>query len=200
MSNNHTITVEIDGVNALAVINKHGGAEGARRFLRDELVLVDPAEVSPRPPLDFTVCVDRSFVVLPSWADPSWLTHEFLSMQSSGPSEYDLQSGVEEWLHDDQETGLVTGTVFYKYLVAHDALADQLGLADLLAIQKMGIDIFRKLYAGKEVFAWKNVVRDRDNLGLDAPCLCEDGNEVVLGWRWLDDDWDSRDPALRFRK
>ena len=42
-------------------------------------------------------------------------------------------------------------------------------------------------------------VRNRDNRNLNVPYLYENGDKVVLNWNWLDNDWNSNNPALRFR-
>jgi len=43
------------------------------------------------------------------------------------------------------------------------------------------------------------VVQNRDIDGnLNVPYLYENGDKVVLNWNWLDNDWDSNNPALRF--
>lgn len=194
--------VYVEDVSVEAVFNKLGGPEGAKRFLSDELVVSERAPKptpppAPEPPLDFTVRVDRAVKpAYPSWSDK--VMHP--ELEGTGPAEYDLKSGVEEWLHDDQKTGVVSGDTIYKRLKKDDALANQLGLSDLLAIQKMGIGVFRALFKGKAVFGWKSVVRDRDNLYLRVPCLYGHGDLVVLDWHWLGFDWDSNNPALRFRK
>lgn len=192
--------IYVEDVSVQAVFDKLRGVGGAKRFLRDELVLVeqDPKSAVPEP-LDFTVRLDR-FVVLPSWADPNWLTQEFMNLQTTGLAEYNLQSGVEQLLHDDQKTGVVSGNIIYRCLKNDDALANQLGLADLLAIQKMGVGVFRALFKSKAVFGWKSVVRKCGSHKLYVPYLYEHGDIVVLCWCWLDNDWNSYHPALRFRK
>lgn len=43
-------------------------------------------------------------------------------------------------------------------------------------------------------------MRNRDNRNLNVPYLYENGDKVVLNWNWLDNDWNSNNPALRFRK
>jgi len=191
--------VSVEGVSVEAVFNKLGGVEGSKLLLSDELVVVPKAPRASELLLDFTVRVDRSFVVLPSWADPSWLTQEFMGLQTTGPAEYNLRDDVEQWLHPDQPS-VVRGDAIYKALKHDNALTDQLGPADLLAIQAKGIAVFRKLFAGKAVFGWKSVVRSRVNRSLYVPYLYESGDKVVLDWFWLGNGWFSCDPALRFRK
>jgi len=143
--------------------------------------------------------VDRS--VKPTY--PNWMKKVMHpELEGTGPAEYNLETQVEEWLHDDQKSEVIHGQVIYDYLKKRDMLADQLGLADLLAIQAKGIKVFRNLFKSfksKAVFGWRSVVEVR-NGHLDVPCLYEDGDWVVLSWRWLDNGWDSRRPALRFGK
>lgn len=145
--------------------------------------------------LDFTIHVDRSVSTCPEWAKE--LMHPELEL--IGPVEYNPQDTVELWLHDDQKNGFTTGHNIYQHLKATDALGSCLGLADLLAIQQKGITVFRELFKGKAVFAWKSVARYRDGY-LSVPYLYGFDDEVVLLWNWLGRDWDSGNPALRFRK
>ncbi|OHA92460.1 MAG: hypothetical protein A2665_00535 [Candidatus Zambryskibacteria bacterium RIFCSPHIGHO2_01_FULL_46_30] len=146
----------------------------------------------------FIIRVDRS--VRPVY--PDWMKKVMHSeLEGTGPAEYDLSSGVEQWLHNDQKTGVTRGQVIYDYLKTSNELADQLELADLLAIQAKGIKIFRKLFKGKAVYGWKSVVQYRGISGdLSVPCLCVDVGRMMLYWHWLSLDWDSRRPALRFGK
>jgi len=167
-----------------------GNPKGLQKVLRDGLC---PPEVA----LDFTVRVDRSVrIVYPSWLGK--VLHP--ELECTGPAEYDLQSGVEQWLHDDQKAGVVSGDTIYKHLKKDDALAYQLGLADLLAIQARGIAVFRALFKGEAVFGWKSVVRRCDDCNLYVPYLHEGAGGVVLRWHRLDDGWFVNSPALRFRK
>lgn len=177
-----------------------GNPKGLQKVLRDGLcppeVVVPAPAPAPEVPLDFTVRVDRAVKpAYPSWSDK--VMHP--ELECAGPAEFNLQRDVEQWLHPDQPS-VVKGDVIYKALKRDNALADQLGLADLLAIQAKGIAVFRKLYAGKAVFGWKSVVRDRGDRCLFVPCLFEHGGGVVLRWLWLGRGWHSGSPALRFRK
>ena len=190
--------VYLEDVSVEAVFNKLGGVGGAKRFLADELLLVEAPkpEPPPEPVLDFLVRVDRA--VKPSY--PDWFKKlENPELECSGPAEYDLQTAVQQWLHDDQKRGSVVGNTIHKHLKKDNALASCLNLQDGLAIQAKGIAVFRKLFAGKAVFLWGSVVQDRDGSIL-VPYLYEDGDEVVVGWRWLDRSFSSSNPALRFGK
>ena len=137
--------------------------------------------------------VDRSApIVYPDWVDKP--LHP--ELEKTGPATFDM-SEVEQWLHDDQKIGVVKGQVVYDHLEKHDMLKTSFGLYELQAIQSQGIEFFRKHFAGKAVFGFKSTVLSRGGRQ-DAPCLVEGGGRVVLHWRWLDDDWNARHPALRF--
>ena len=41
------------------------------------------------------------------------------------------------------------------------------------------------------------IVRNR-NGNLNVPYLIENGDEVVVNWNWLDNNWNANNPALRF--
>ena len=163
-----------------------------------ELLLVEAPKPEPpsEPVLDFLVRVDRS--VKPSY--PDWMKKlEHPELECSGPAEYNLQTAVEQWLHDDQKNGSVQGNTIYKSLQKGNALATCLNLQDGLAIQQKGIAVFRKLFAGKAVFLWGSVVQYR-NGRLNVPYLSRLGGKVVVRWLWLDCGFSSDDPALRFGK
>ena len=187
----------LEDVSVEAVFNKLGGVNGAKRFLAAEFVLVEATkpEPPPEPVLDFIVRVDRS--VKPNY--PDWMKKLMNpELELAGPAEYVLKT-VSQWLHDDQKNGSVEGNTIYKQLKKDNALASCLNLQDGLAIQQKGIAVFRKLFAGKAVFLWGSVVRNR-NGDLIVPYLLEDGVKVVLDWNWLGNYFNSLDPALRFSK
>lgn len=146
--------------------------------------------------MDFIVRVDRS--VKPTY--PDWMKKVMHpELELAGPAEYNLQDGVEQWLHDDQKRGSVVGNTIYKHLQKGDNLATCLNLQDGLAIQQKGIAVFCKLFAGKAVFLWGSVVQNRSG-HLHVPYLYGIGDRVGLNWFWLDDYWYSYSPALRFSK
>jgi|WetSurMetagenome_2_1015567.scaffolds.fasta_scaffold00428_4 hypothetical protein len=128
---------------------------------------------------------------------PSWMRKVLhKDLEFFGPSEYDI-SLAKEWYHPEQENGVIKGEVIYKYLKDNDMIKDQLGLADLLAIQAKGIAFFHKYFAGKTVSGWKSVIWSSHE-SFNVPYLVERRGEVILRWPWLGLDWDSRSPALRF--
>ena len=171
-----------------------GNPTDLQKVLCDGLCLLDVVS-TPEPMLDFIVRVDRS--VKPTYPDQvKKVMHP--ELECSGPTEYNLQSDVEQWLHDDQKRGSVEGNTIYKHLQKDDNLATCLNLQDGLAIQEKGIVVFRKLFAGNAVFLWGSVMQDQDGY-LVVPCLIWDGGKVVVSWGWLDIDWSSSHPALRFR-
>ncbi len=142
---------------------------------------------------DTIIRVNHSIsLVYPDWMEE--VLHKDLEL--FGPSEYEIGL-VEEWYHPQQKNGVVNGEVIHKYIIDNDILKDQLGLADLLAIQAKGIAFFRKYYAGKVVFGWRSVVR-HDVVLLHVPCLFENGKEVIVRWDWFGLGWKSKYPALRF--
>jgi hypothetical protein len=178
-----------------AVFDKLGGPSGAARFLAGEMTLVQ-SNAEP-PPLDFLVCVDRS--QKPVYPDTiQKLMHPELELD--GPTEYNLLTEVEQWLHDDQKRGVAQGTTIYTFLCKNNALRSCLNLQDGLAIARKGISVFRGLYAGKSVFLWGTVVQSLDTK-LRVAYLCEEegGRDVVIKWRWLGDDCRIESPALRFK-
>ena len=164
------------------------------QFLRGEADLV--VKVKPAPlaevVIDPIIRVDRS--VRPSY--PDWVkTVMHPELENTGPSEYDVSK--DEWLHDGQKEGKrIEGNKIYTHLKESGDLPNHYTLRDLEEIQKKGITFFRKYFAGKAVFAWGSVVRDRDG-HLYVPYLYERGGRVVLGWFWLDCDWRSSGPGLR---
>lgn len=190
--------VYLEDVSVEAVFNKLGGVGGAKRFLADELLLVEAPkpEPPPEPVLDFLVRVNRS--IKPTY--PDWMKKlEHPELECSGPAEYNLQTAVQEWLHDDQKRGSVVGNTIYKHL-KDNALATCLNLQDGLAIQQKGIAVFRKLFGEKNVFLWGSVVRHHNGVDLVVPFICGRRGEVVVVWRWLDRNCYSNSPALRFGK
>lgn len=165
------------------------------QFLRGEADIVLRAKPVPGPEvvIDPVIRVDRS--VRPSY--PRWVTTAVHpNLENAGPPEYDITK-TEQWLHDCQKDGkCMSGDKIYVHLKETSDLKNHGTLRDLEEIQKKGVAFFRKHFAGKAVFAWGSVVRHRDGL-LNVPYLFEDGGEVVLPWRWLDNDWDSSCPGLR---
>ena len=139
------------------------------------------------------VRVDRSKpVVYPSGYNPLYTN------LLDGPSEFSLNS-LEQWLHKDQETRVVTGNFLHQYLRDNEMLGNCLGFIELLEIQKLGAVTFRKHFPSRAVFGWRSVVRYRDG-HLCVPHLTEACGEVYLHWNWLGNDWDVRGLALRFGK
>ena len=132
---------------------------------------------------------------------PSWAT-AFLhpELQLTGPTEFNLATDVEQWLHDGQKNGgRVKGQIIYDHLKTTELLESCIGLSGLLAIQAQGVTVFRQHFSGKAVFAWKSVVRPSVG-NLRVPCLYGDGRVVRLDWLWLGGSWNDNRPALRFGK
>ena len=165
------------------------------QFLRGEAELILKTKPAPEPEqvIDSIIHVDRS--IRPSY--PDWMKEVMHpELEAVGPSEYD-SAKLEQWIHDGQKDGKwIEGDKVYTHLKKTDTLKTCLGLRDLEEIQKKGIANFRKHFAGKAVFGWASVVRNRRG-NLRVPCLYEDGVGVVLYWDWLDRSWSSNNPALR---
>lgn len=181
----------------LDIANKLGGDNADEYRKRLAGVLREP--IVPPPPIDSIIRIDSSVrPVYPDWMDQAYInTPEFLALERSGLSDYDLAK-IVQWLHEGQKNGgRVTGNRIFDHLKASDMLEGCLGLADLQAIQKLGLENFRKYFAGKAVFGWKSVVRHRDG-DLVVPYLIEGGVQVKLNWNWLDNDFNENNPALRF--
>lgn len=140
------------------------------------------------------VCVDRS--IRPTYPDGmTGLLHP--ELECVGPAEFDLAK-IELWLHDGQKNGgMVNGREIYDHLKETDGLKSCLNLQTALAIQAKEIECFRKFFGNKVVYFWQSVVRDSDG-DLSVPYLYDRGDEVVLNWDWLDDDWLDRESAARF--
>jgi len=157
-----------------------------KRFLRG---LCDSLSTSQ---IDSIIRINRS--VRPVY--PDWVTEIMHpELENTGPLEYDATKLVEQ-LAPGQED-IVVGKKIYKYLKDNDLLSTCIGLADLIEIQKKGIDFFRQNWKDKAIFGWRSIVRFRYG-NLNVPCLCEDGGEVVLVWYWVDNVWNASFPALRF--
>jgi hypothetical protein len=169
------------------VINGKAGIVPIVKVSAEDILLAEQG------PLGFDVYVNRSERPIYPLRTRQIMHPE---LERAGPSRYNLSS-VEQWLHYRQN-GLVKGQVIYNFLVSTNALNAHLNLQDGLAIQKKGIAVFRKFFNGKAVFLWKSVVKRYRGLGV--PFLVEKGGEVVILWRWLDHEWNSIRPALRFAK
>lgn len=153
------------------------------------------APVTPVLPLDFMVRVNRS-------EEPKDLhfTIELLhpELEFTGPSVYDLQASVRQWLHDGQKNRKYEhGNIIYEFLKATNSLAFCLNLQDGIAIQKMSIAIFCTLFGGNSVFLWASVRKYSDGKKF-VPCLYAENNQVVLNWVPLTSYWNRHDVALRF--
>ena len=148
---------------------------------------------------DVIIRIDRLIrPTYPDWADPEWVNgDDFVALERTGPAEYSLGS-LELWLHDGQKDGKWTkGEKIYEHFESSNMLPTCLGLADLLAIQELGVEAFRQRFGDRAVFGWRAVVRDRVGY-LDVPCLVQDDDKVLLYWCWLVYDWVGDNPALRF--
>jgi len=103
-----------------------------------------------------------------------------------------VEDRTELWLHESQKGNrYMQGRVIYAHLQDTGLLASFADLAELEAIKAKGIEFFRQYFAGCAIFGWRGV---RDD---DVPYLIGYDGQVVLGWYWLGNDWDSDYPGLR---
>ena len=160
-----------------------------------------PIQIDPKPvatsvaaTIPDTFCVDYSIKgTYPDWMKKR-LHPEF---DRSDTVEHRLDQ-VSLWLHSDQGSGgRIGGKALYQHIKENDILPTCLALRDLEEIQKLGIEVYRKYFRGKAIFAWKDVVQGRNGRWL-VPFLIGHGDQVFLGWHWLDGDWDDFSPAARF--
>ena len=102
-----------------------------------------------------------------------------------------IESGrTELWLHDDQKAGQrVRGRTILAQLLKENLLAGCADVPNLQAIQAKGPAFYQKHFAGKVLVAWRGIQGD------DVPYLVERGDEVILRWDHLDDDFDADCPA-----
>ncbi len=141
--------------------------------------------------LDFIVCVDRS--IKPTY--PKNREPHFPKYELSGPTKYDLRELIQ-WQNDYQKYGQQITTGEDIYLDGPD-ISDCTNLMDLIAIKEKGIAVFRAVFQGKIVFAWKSVV-ENDVDDVFVPLLWEQNEELVLGWRYIGRNFDHNCVALRF--
>ena len=149
-------------------------------------------------PLDFTICVDRSFKpTYPEWV--KGLMHPELELK--GPDEYDLRADVERYLHDEQHQDPFTPSAskIYSYLKDTELLTSCLNLQDGLAIQQKGVATFRELFGcWKKLYLYASVVMDvKDHL--HVPFIFGD-KIIVIRWLYMESSNLHTDhQALRFR-
>jgi len=141
--------------------------------------------------LDFIVCVDRSIKpTYPKNREPHFPKYELIL-----PTKYDHRELIQ-WQNDYQKYGQQITTGEDIYLDGPD-ISDCTNLMDLIAIKEKGIAVFRAVFQGKIVFAWKSVV-ENDVDDVFVPLLWEQNEELVLGWRYIGRNFDHNCVALRF--
>ena len=120
--------------------------------------------------------------VYPDWADQKWINSaEFMALEATGPAKFDA-SKLEQWLHDDQKDGRVTGDIIYEHHKKNDMLKDDLSLHDL---RRKALP-FPVHFQGKAVFGWKSVVLGRDGTPRPVPRRGRrwGGAALLLGSGW----------------
>ena len=130
---------------------------------------------------------------------PEWLQPLYPELEAVGPPEFSLCS-LQRWIHRDQENGLVTGNFLHEHLRDNGMLEDCLGFAELLEIQKLDTEVFRRHFSGNSVYGWRSVVRNNNLNNLYVPHLFAGRVVVYWRWAWLDAELNARCTALRFGK
>jgi hypothetical protein len=116
------------------------------------------------------------------------------SLDLTGPSDYDLDSG-DIFLGYEADPKNITGDVIYARLKESKLIESCLGLADALAIQAKGAGFFRDFFGNQNIFFWKSVAWFPDG-SKAVPYLFENKGTVYVNWRKLDSKWDGHSPSL----
>ncbi len=166
--------------------------QAVMRLARGEATLEE--KIKPiEPSFNTLIRVDRS--VKPLY--PNWIKEVLCpEFAETGPEQFDL-ANVELWLHGMQEKGSIAGNELYTYLRENDLLKDCLNLRDGEEIQKNGVRAFNKFFKVEALCLWKSAVSTDDG-DFFVPYL-RDAGGVVVRWGKLDDLWDRKSPAGRFR-
>lgn len=147
------------------------------------------------------ITVDRSRVPnllsLPEFEGIKKPLNEALELH--GPKQFSL-SQIDPWLHPNQRVGKELGFNIFKDLKRTGEITKHLNIADGLAIQAEGIDVFRRYFwLGFVLPLWKSVFQHKD--GLYVPCLSgHAGDRVTIGTKWLCDTFSPANPAPRFKE
>ncbi len=121
---------------------------------------------------------------------PKWVK-EVVENKAYGKVEWNKKS-VELYLSEKQKNGYISGTDLLEEMKDKNPVN--------LAFLQFFVDnpkLYPKEWRKKYIYGWGTIVRHDGGL-LRVPYLIEYGDEVVLYWGWLDVDWSSGNPALRF--
>lgn len=185
-----------DWTNALIKRACEGDLLGQFKLVVEGSATIVPVAPKEEIPVSTIVHVDRS--IRPTY--PDWVKKVLHpELENTGPTDYDLASQISLWLHDKQKNGgVTTGNVIYDAL-KQSGIESCGNLQDAVAIKKLGVATFKKVFGSNVVYFWKSVVRRHDG-DLHVPYLCVRDGMVVLGWDWLGRDWSDDYPAVRFAK
>lgn len=166
-----------------AVFNKLGGIEGADRFLRGELELVE--KVLKKHLID---CDAQPFV------PESW---EVVEHQPGGPfdstqdKQFEWDPGkVELYLCDEQKKGSIEGNELRKKLKGKPVMN-----ANVLDYLLAHPELIPEEWKGKYIFFWGTIYRHSSGR-LYVRYLRWRGDEWDWGFDWLGLHWDDNNPAL----
>jgi hypothetical protein len=183
--------------NALIKLACEGDLLAKFKLVVEGSATIVPVAPKEEIPVSTIVNVDRS--IKPAY--PGFVKRVMHpELEITGFAEYDIASAVSLWLYDKQKNGgVTTGQTIYDYLKKNRMLESCGNLQDALAIQKLGVAAFRKVFGNSVVYFWKSVVQSRGG-HFSVPYLYVRGGRVVLRWGWLGYDWYGRKPAVRFAK
>lgn len=142
--------------------------------------------------MDYLIKLDRSRKpIYPDWVERI----VYPEYELSGPNEFDLKN-VERWLHKQQKVEIgVAGYQIYDQLQNGNLLKDCLNLADLLAIQEKGTELFQYLYKDCMVFGWKSIA-EHPSETLFVPSLDQN---LKIHWDRLESEFKFNHPALMLK-
>lgn len=146
--------------------------------------------------LNYTVEVDRKVKTqYPDWI----LKLLYPKLEKAGPTKYNIHK-LNKLV--PLKNDFLSGELIYEAI--KDDLAQCLSLADLLAIQAKGVEIFAKVFKGKNIFGWRSIAKARHTHGghIVVPYLSYYSvpkETFKIDWFCLDDKFHGpSDPVLRF--
>jgi hypothetical protein len=83
------------------------------------------------------------------------------------------------WRPREHNESNANGIQILDQLKADDRLISCLDLAQLKAVESMGLESFRMYFAGAKVCAWRSATEDY------VPCLKEEFGRLVIYYEWL---------------
>jgi len=122
------------------------------------------------------------------------------NLDYTGPATYDILKDISLWRHEKQKGrgAEVSARIIFNHL-QENGIESCGNLQDALAIQKLGVAIFKKAFGKNYIYFWKSVVQFHSGM-LEVPRLFVDGNRVVQDFVSLAVNCGIDDLTLRFAK